>query len=91
MIRYMVLSFHDGMSEPNFDSYSNMKQLTGFIGDLNEQYNYIKASKSLTAERKSFLLRNQAEIKSYHIICSADSHTEFQSVLKDVECKILSQ
>jgi hypothetical protein len=36
MIRYLVLSFHDGMSEPNFDFYANMKQLTGFLGDLNE-------------------------------------------------------
>ena len=47
MCRYMVVCFHDGFSEEHFDSYQNLRQLTGFISDLKHQYAKAKQERLL--------------------------------------------
>jgi hypothetical protein len=35
--RYLIVAAHDGMRELNFDIYTNLKQLTGCLGDLRDK------------------------------------------------------
>lgn len=83
MIRILVVAFHDGMKVENFDSHTNLKQLTGFIGDLKDQYHQLKLKK---VQFKTC----ESEILCYEIICTAMSTAELTALLmgKKVDAQV---
>jgi hypothetical protein len=38
VVRYLVISMHNGFSEADFDLYTNLKQITGILGDLSDKH-----------------------------------------------------
>lgn len=56
IVKYLIVSQHDGMTFHEFDVYSNMKQITGLLGDLRDkQYKFAQEEE----------LKNSAEMLAY--------------------------
>ena len=76
VVRYLIISQHDGMSVENFEIYSNMKQITGVLGDLlDKQYPQV------VQKDQEVLHKNKVEMFCYQIIASAHSEVEFTRLM----------
>lgn len=80
IVRYLIISMHDGFSERDFDLYTNLKPITGALGDLNQ-----KQYKLVREEDSQLLKQNQAEMYAYQIISSAVSEIEYTPLLVAVK------
>lgn len=78
MIRYIIVAGHDGIRQQDF-SYRNFKQLTGFLGDLDEIYKSIKLG-----GRSHLIKTNNHEMLCYQVITTANSATELQGLLRRI-------
>ena len=83
MIRYMIIAMHDGYGDQTgtFVQTQWAAQMTGWQGDLQDNYSAIKGSRTLAAAEKEKILKHEVEMNCYQIISTAGSSFAWQRVV----------